>query len=94
MEREKKDKLFSILALLLSISAYPLSCTLWGGIVCAGAAVVLALIHNRLFEGNRLITAAFWIAAAYLSVFVLYLIFAGVYRATILKNIRLMEGMH
>ena len=94
MERETKDKLFSILSLSLSIAAFPLSCTLWGGIVCAAAAVVLVFVHNRLFEGNRIITAAFWIAAAYLSVFVLYLIFAGIYRATIERNIRFMEGIH
>lgn len=94
MERETKDRLFSILSLIFSIAAFPLSCTLWGGIICASAAIVLVIVHNRAFDGNRVVTAAFWIAAAYLSVFVLYLIFAGVYRATILRNIRFMEGMH
>ena len=94
MERETKDKLFSILSLILSIAAFPLSCTLWGGIICASAAIVLVLLHNRFYDGNRLASVAFWIAVAYLSVFVLYLIFAGVYRATILRNIRFIEGMH
>lgn len=94
MKRETKDRLFSILALILSIAAFPLSCTIWGGIICAAAAIVLVIVHNRFFDGNRPVTAAFWIAAAYLSVFVLYLIFAGVYRATIFRNIRFIEGMH
>ncbi len=94
MKRETKDRLFSILALILSIAAFPFSCTIWGGIICAAAAIVLVIVHNRFFDGNRLTTTAFWIAAAYLSVFVLYLIFAGVYRATIFRNIRFIEGMH
>lgn len=94
MKRETKDRLFSILSILLSIAAFPLSCTLWGGIISAAAAIALSLVHNRLFDGNRVVTAAFWIAVAYLSVFVLYLVFAGVYRATIERNIRLIEGMH
>ena len=93
MERETKDKLFSIIAIALSIAAFPLSCTLWGGILSAIAAVAAALVHNRFFDGNRVVTAAFWIAVAYLSVFVLYLIFAGIYRATIERNMRLIEGM-
>ena len=93
MERETKDRLFSIITIVLSVAAFPLSCTLWGGIVCAVASVAFVLIHNRFFDGNRVVTAAFWIAVAYLSVFVLYLIFAGVYRATIERNMRLIEGM-
>ncbi len=93
MERDTKDRLFSFIALILSVAAFPLSCTLWGGIISSVAAVVFVLVHNRLFDGNRVAAAAFWIAVAYLSVFVLYLIFAGVYRATIERNMRLIEGM-
>lgn len=79
---DRKRHIFETISLILSLLSWPLTCYTWPGLVTSGLVIVLFVVFTkREGKATRPMTAALIIAGAYLLVWLLFFIAAGVYRS-------------
>ena len=77
----KKSKVLSLVSLIASILAYPLSVIIWLGISLSVLAIVCGIMNIYYFKTNRVIKVSLILAFLYVITILLCLIIFGIYKS-------------
>lgn len=76
-----KSKVLSLVSLIASILAYPLSVFIWLGISLSVLAIVCGIMNIYYFKTNRVIKVSLILAFLYVITILLCLIIFGIYKS-------------